>query len=171
MQNDTRSRNSASARSNVRRRVNELAQAMTSRANRANHRGLRSLRRIGPGGRVRRRRDDRVGGLPDQRVHRALHQRSHRRMGAAEKTGIVCRLSWSNAFARRRDLDSLLSIGFRRSTSWRKGRLVRRSTASPSGSRLRAPTSSTPASDGMKRGCRPSRTQFRVRPGGLRRGG
>ncbi len=116
-------------------------------------------------GRLRRRRGDGLGGLPDQRVPARAHQPAHRRLGRhrsrnahALPVEIVRRMR--EAVGRdfiiiyRLSMLDLVEDG----QSWDEIVSSRRRSKPP------APPSSTPASAGTRRACRPSSPACRARP-------
>ena len=127
-------------------------------------RRLRALRAARAAGRLRRRRDHGVRGLPDQRVRRAAAPTTATTSGAAaSRTASASRSRSCAARARRSARTSSSSSGCRCSTSSRAAAPGRKSSRWPRRSRRRAPRSSTPASAGTRRACRPSRRWCRAR--------
>ena len=127
------------------------------------HRRLRALREARQGGRLRRRRDHGLRGLPDQPVHRAAHQPAHRRLGRLVREPHALPAGDRARRARARAArTSSSSIGCRCSTWSRAAARGTRSWRSPRQSRPPARRSSTPASAGTRRASRRSRRSSRA---------
>ena len=161
----THGRKSVSAPSDIRSRINRFPpRAMTAAEIEQTISDYVRCALLGPGGRVRRRRDHGVGRLPDQRIHGAAAPTTAATNGAARRKSPSSTGRTGQArYARRQARISSSSIGFPRSICVEGGATGDEIDRLARGSRLLAPTFSIPGSDGMKHGFRPSRIRSRAR--------